>query len=90
MRPRANKPKDGFLAFPRHRFHLELTLDFTRPVSVTRARETARKVLDAMNVQLEDFEPPEPLDDASLKCAELRRLIKLSLADRPDPLPPEG
>lgn len=77
MKQREKKLKEGFLAFPRHRFHLELTLDFTRPVSAVRAREAARKLLDAMRVELQDFEPPEPLDDATLKCSELRRLIKV-------------
>jgi hypothetical protein len=65
-------------------YRLELVLDFDRPVTHARGREAARRILDALQPVAEGCEAPEGFAEAALKCAELRRLLKISLQ------PPRG
>lgn len=65
-----------FTTVPQLRTRMELVLDFDRPVSLLTARETARKLLDHMEIAINGFEPPEELGEATLRSAELKRSVR--------------
>ncbi len=60
-------------------YRMELVVDFDRPVTHAKGRETARKILDAFDPHLEGVTSPEAFAEAALKCSELRRLVKITL-----------
>jgi hypothetical protein len=66
-----------FIKKSQFRFRMELVLDYDRPVSVLEGREMARKLLDRLQPGLDGLERPDELAEASLRCAELKRLLKL-------------
>ena len=68
----------------------ELVLDFDRPVSILKARETARKLVDHLKVSVDGFEAPTELGEASLRSAELKRVIRLSIPETNQVPAPEG
>jgi len=59
------------------RTRLELVLDFDRPVSMLRAQEAARKLLDHMQISVEGYEAPEELGEITLRSGELKRSIRI-------------
>jgi hypothetical protein len=60
-------------------YRMEFALDFAHPVTYQQGRELARKVLDSLNLQATPLEAPAELDEVTLKCAELRRLLRINL-----------
>jgi len=68
-----------FITTPRLRVRMEFTLDFDRPISVLKAREAARKILDHLEVNVNGYEPPEELGEVSLRCSELKRVVKIQV-----------
>lgn len=87
--PLTRRQKERVTTASRFVYRLELVLDFDRPVSCARGRETARKILDALEPTAKGCESPEAFAEAALKCAELRRLLKISL-DPPRPAPEDA
>jgi len=63
---------------------MDLTLEFTTAVTLAEGREAARKILDGLNPEIAGFKASPLLDEAALKCAELKRLIRLQI-ERADP-----
>jgi len=61
------------------RVRLELVIDFDHPVTVARAREAARKLLDALDLNAGTVDLPEGFGEANLKCAELRRILRVQV-----------
>ena len=57
---------------------MSLTLEFDRSVSLAKARQIARRVLD--QTRIENLLPLEEdaLDEAKLTCSSLRRIIRWS------------
>ncbi|MGV3616352.1 MAG: hypothetical protein ACO1SV_13545 [Fimbriimonas sp.] len=77
--PLTRRQKERVTSASRFVYRLELVLDFDRPVTYARGRETARKILDALDPAARGCESPEAFAEATLKCPELRRLLKISL-----------
>lgn len=75
-----------FVQVPRLRVRVELVLDFDRTVSALKARETARKLLDHMEVVVTGYEPPEELGDANLRIAEMKRSVRIRVLKEDDRL----
>jgi hypothetical protein len=73
------RQKERYLKASRFVYKVEFTLDFTHPVTIQQGREWARKVLDALNLEAKGLETPVELDEVSLKCSELRRLLRVKL-----------
>lgn len=68
---------EKFVTASTFRYRMELVLEFDHPVSVAKGREETRRLLDALKTTLEGYEPDEALGPVSLKCSELKRLIRL-------------
>lgn len=80
--PLTNLQKMKVIQTPQQRVRMELILNFDRPVSVLRARETARKLIDHLEIKTQGFKAPEELGEATLRCSELRRAIRIAV-DQP-------
>jgi hypothetical protein len=78
-----NKPRQTkrqvmkFVQIPRLKVRMEFVLDFDRTVSMLTARETARKLLDHMQIVVDGYEPPEELGEITLRTSELKRVIRV-------------
>jgi hypothetical protein len=72
-------PSTGFRTAPRHTYRMELTLEFSGPVSGTDAREAARRILDALRLSAAQGSHEQRLQSARLVCHDLRRIIALEL-----------
>ena len=68
---------ERFVTASTFRYRMELVLEFDHPVSVAKGREETRRLLDALRTSLDGYEPDQALGPATLKCSELRRLIRL-------------
>jgi hypothetical protein len=58
------------------KYRFEFVLEFDRPISVLKGREATRKILDALEAHSE-ADVPEGFAQASLRCSELKRLVKI-------------
>ncbi|MDR3691006.1 MAG: hypothetical protein P4L46_16625 [Fimbriimonas sp.] len=77
--PLTNREKMKFVTTSQQRVRMELVLDFDRPISVLQARESARKLIDHLTIQVEGFEAPVELGEVTLRSAELKRAIKIQV-----------
>ena len=68
-----------FTTVPRLNARMEFVLDFDRPVSVLKARETMRKLLDHMQIQVDGYDAPEELGEATLRSSEMKRSIHIKI-----------
>lgn len=80
--PETRRQVMKFVHVPRLRVRMDFTLDFDRPVSILTARETARKILDHMQVTVDGHEPPDELAEVTFRCPELKRSVKIASAPR--------
>lgn len=71
------RQKERFLKATQFRYRMELVIDFDHPVTIQQGRETARKLLDALSPSVGAVETPDGYGEASIKCSELRRILKL-------------
>lgn len=70
------KQVQRFIKKPQIRVRMDLVLDFDRLVSLAEGHEAARKFVDALQCR-SDAAMPDGFAGASLKCAELRRIVKI-------------
>lgn len=78
---------ERFVTASKFRYRVELVLDFDRPISVAKGREAARRALDALQASC-CFEAPDTLGEISLKCPELKRIVKISVTSPSEPSRP--
>lgn len=69
---------ERFVTVSQLKLRFEFVLEFDRPVSVAKARETARHLLDALDAT-SHCEVPEEFAQATLKCADLKRLVRIEV-----------
>lgn len=75
--PPTKRELQRFIKRSETRYPMELRLETSRPISIAESDEMARRILDHLKVELEGFEPPEALDEATLRCSAQKRVIKL-------------
>src|SRR6185437_1847250 len=75
--PPTKRQVQRFIMTSRQKTRMELVLDFDRPVSVLVAREAVRKIIDHLDLVIQDIDLPEELGEASLKCAEMKRVVQI-------------
>lgn len=56
---------------------MELRLETSRPISIAESNELVRRILDHLKVELEGFEPPDAVDEATLRCSAQKRVLKI-------------
>jgi len=77
--PLTNRQKMKFIMTSQQRVRMELILNFDRPISVLKAREAARKLIDHLDIEVKGFESPPELGEATLRSAELKRVIRIDV-----------
>jgi|GEM_PF-5964101 len=84
-KPPTKREKSKFIAVPQLRVRMELVLDFDRPISLLKAREAARRLMDNMEITAVGFESPEEFAQATLRSGEFRRVMQIATPEREDP-----
>ncbi|MEN6347695.1 MAG: hypothetical protein ABFE16_20560 [Armatimonadia bacterium] len=66
-----------FLNSARHTIRMELVLEYTDPVSLAKAQETARRVLEGLHVSVRDEAATSNLQSCHVLCHDLRQRVSL-------------
>ncbi|MCW5941292.1 MAG: hypothetical protein KIS66_03615 [Fimbriimonadaceae bacterium] len=75
--PATRRQTERFVKISDLRFPMELRLVFARPVSIAEARQTARRLLERVQIEAEGFLAPDELETATARCASLQRSAAL-------------
>ncbi len=75
--PLRRAQKERILTATHFSFRLELVLDYDSAVTIQRGREDARKLMDSLDLAGLEFEPDPSLGEAFLKCADLKRIVRV-------------
>lgn len=76
--------KAKFATASQHTFRIELVLDFSAPVTGIHAKETARRILDGLQLSTAQSRIGTDLRNAELLCHPLHRVVSLTMPARPE------
>jgi len=77
--PQTKIERQRFVTVRQRTVALELVVDFADPVSVLDASQAARRLVELLGVTAEGFESPSGPVEVSVRSAEFKRILRISV-----------